>query len=41
MKILILLLTQLPTLLCLAIASYLAAKNLPGWGWFNLAGGGG
>ena len=40
MKILIIVLSQLPTLLCLSIAGYLAVKDLPGWGWFNLAGGG-
>lgn len=37
MKILILVLSQLPTLLCLVIAVYLAIKNLPGWGWFIFA----
>lgn len=37
MKILIIVLSQLPTLLCLVIAGYLAVKNLPGWGWFIFA----
>ncbi len=32
-----LLISQLPSILCLLIAGYLAVKNMSGWGWFIFA----
>ena len=37
MNIQIFVLTMFPSLLCLVIAWYLAAKKLDGWGWFIFA----